>query len=834
MKRLIPALMLFAAAVSAQQSDESLLNKLFAPGPLIEGHKELEEKDCLKCHDAGKGLPDAKCLECHKEISPFMERKKGFHGLTGKRCFECHKDHKGRALDTVRIDEKTFDHNLTGYKLTGKHAEVKCVECHQDKRKDKPLRPHDTRYFGQTVTCVSCHKKDDIHYFRGDFAKRDCSACHTNDTWKKSVNFDHNKDTQFKLEGSHSNLKCADCHKPSGNKAGTSLKALPKHALGIYGWPKLKTAQCLSCHTDFHGKSLSGRYQNGRCDTCHNQNKWSIAKFDHKVTGYPLRGKHAEAKCLDCHKQTAKVPSYKTNNYNYSGLKQDCLSCHKDFHFFGKFSSARTRKPNACISCHNETDWKKTHDFNHTVDTRYVIDGKHSDLKCNDCHKPVQSKKDMTLRALPPKAPGIYHWEKLPKDTCTVCHANPHIKTFSPKFLAKKCTECHVTEGWKIKPSQSKKDFNHDTTRFPLTGRHTKVECSACHNINGKQVFKFSSFEQKFCVDCHRNPHKEQFHEKFFGRACTECHSTDTFSKQKEFDHNQTAFGLKGKHMELKCLACHVPSEKSAYEKKTITWHKFIFPDLAAKNCTTCHNDFHGGQLGQRCDSCHNEQTWKKVKFDHNRDTKFPLKSKHQAVKCSECHEPVRNKFVTFGPDGQKHRLIRYRPIDGACITCHRKDDQHKGNFGASCQNCHLERGWKVVKDFHKNFTLHGVHFTLECAECHQQDRQLGGMSENCILCHQKDDVHNGSLPNCSECHRQQFWEHTSFRHSRTSFPIRGSHRALDCFECHNRGVYHGTPTSCNSCHVGDVVNSNFNHGAILNVLECSECHNQFTFDLGQ
>lgn len=814
----------------AQEQNTSILNKLFAPGPLIEGHKDLEEKDCLKCHDAGKGLSNAKCLECHKEIKPFVEQKKGFHGLTNKSCFECHSDHKGRRLDTVAIDIDNFDHNITGYKLTGKHSDLKCTECHKERRTNKAVRPTGTRYFGQAATCISCHKKDDIHRFKGEWKAKDCNACHNSESWKKVTRFDHSKDTEFKLIGKHAELKCADCHTPHTVKKDIRLKLVGKNELGIYSWPNLKGEQCLSCHTPYHGKNLSARYQNGRCDTCHNQTQWKITNFDHKVTGFALRGKHAQSKCVDCHKQS---PQVKTGSqFNYKGLKSDCLSCHKDFHFFGNFKSKNLAKPNACLSCHNESDWKNTHDFNHTNDTRFVIDGKHSDLKCADCHKPEKVKPKINLQALPGKKNGIYHWDNLNKDTCVICHANPHLKTFSKKILAKKCTDCHVTEGWKIQPSRVKKDFNHDLTRFALTGRHKKIDCSACHNVNGKQIFKFTSDKEKFCIDCHSNPHKEQFHDKFSGRSCVECHNTDAFKQLKTFDHSLTAFALNGAHTKVDCNECHVPANKSVYAKKEVTWHKFQFPDLKDKSCTTCHNDFHAGQLGQKCNNCHNEQSWSKVKFDHNWDSRFTLREKHLEAKCVDCHKPMSNKTVEFGANKKIYKVIKYRPISTDCITCHRDDDKHKGNYGQACQNCHLERGWRVVKDFHKNFTLHGVHYTLECAECHKQDRQLGGMSNNCVLCHQKDDVHNGSLPNCSECHRQSFWEHSSFRHSLTSFPLRGSHRTLDCFECHSGGVYSGTSTSCTQCHRNDAP-SDVTHSAILNTVECNKCHNQFVFDLG-
>ena len=176
MKKFIFLILLgFSFFVHAQ---EGLLNKLLAPGPLMQGHANLEAKDCLKCHNVGKGIDNSKCLECHKEIRPYVLSKKGFHGLTLQNCIACHSDHKGKDYDPVVVNEKTFDHKKTGYILSGKHAQISCNKCHTSTRKGKYLRPNDTRYFSNSNSCVSCHKKDDVHFYTGEYAKKDCGSCH--------------------------------------------------------------------------------------------------------------------------------------------------------------------------------------------------------------------------------------------------------------------------------------------------------------------------------------------------------------------------------------------------------------------------------------------------------------------------------------------------------------------------------------------------------------------------------------------------------------------------------------------------------------------------------
>ncbi len=815
-KLFLPLFFFFSLAA---WSEEGLLNKLLAPGPLIQGHEQLEKNDCLKCHDAGKGVPDTKCLNCHKPIQRFVDSKRGFHGLTTQSCRDCHSEHKGRKYDSIAIDEKTFEHaKLTGYSLDGKHAEIKCIECHKIFQKEPSVRAGKTRYFGTQASCVSCHKKDDIHFFKGTYAQKDCVECHGLKSWKSDIKFDHKKDAGYEIKGKHLDLKCAECHQiKTKNKISS-----------IYKWPNLKQAQCLTCHQDQHKNNLSKKYQNGNCLTCHSLQTWSIPKFDHKITNYPLRGKHFEIKCIECHKQNQKsVTLTKEKGFKFQGLRQQCLTCHQDYHRFNQLKTKHFGNPNACQACHTESDWKTTPKFDHNIHTRYPIDGEHSKLNCLECHTTQDKNKKIIA--------SVYRWPKLTDKTCESCHKTPHTGQFSKALLQKACTECHVTTGWFN--MKNGKGFDHAKTRFPLTGSHEKVRCATCHGPQGKQIFKFKTVESKFCIDCHKNIHTQQFSTKINSNACFDCHSTVNFKQLKTFDHSKTKYPLEGAHEKLKCSECHVPTQirialappniKSSVpvtKPIELTLAQFKFPHVSKSDCLSCHTDYHKKQLGPICLDCHNLDTWKKVKFDHNKQSNFMLRHKHVDVKCIECHKPIRGEFVKL--KSETRQATKYKPIPDTCITCHK--DVHRGEFGAKCQECHTEKGWKITKNFHKNFSLTGVHFSLECAECHSDNRKLSGLSQQCITCHAKDDVHSGTLPQCQECHRQQFWEVTGFKHSLTRFPLRGAHRTLDCMECHKTGTYKGLSSACFQCHTAPSVPD---HNLFPNKNSCNECHtNQFSW----
>ena len=888
---------------------EGLLNKLLAPGPLMAGHENLEHTDCLKCHDAGGGIPNKHCTDCHTGIETQIKLRKSFHGLMGgKSCIDCHSDHKGRDFNAMRFDEKNFDHTRTGFKLEGGHRGVECGECHQDKRTNKPIRQNEVRYFGTTTSCNSCHRDDDIHFFKGKFAKVECSQCHTVNNWQETQRFDHKKQTGYALQGSHSKVSCEECHTPLGKN---QVK---------YDFPGLKTKKCRTCHDDHHGRRLSPKFQNGSCDTCHTQVKWPIARFDHRVTSFPLKGKHAVTDCAECHSQAGRGP-VKRADFQWAGLKQNCQSCHADYHGYQSRQSFKTGNLGDCKQCHNESGWKANLRFNHNSQTRFPLEGKHLKNNCFDCHRTLKGRK-----AGPVNSPRMYHFKALQTKTCNVCHKSPHSSAFHKRFNNVSCASCHTPKGWNIMAASSmlRGDANfHDRTRFPLTGKHKAQNCKSCHLVKGKEVYKFPGAEKGFCANCHTNVHKKQFSRKFSAAPCALCHTTSNFVQRKPFNHSQTAYPITGAHKKIagNCSKCHVPTRQLLPTKPPKRASKFQFAFEKSGFCENCHTNIHRGQFSKDflaktscrechttsdfvrrksfnhnltnfkltgkhakikdncfkchiktkrmlptqppkpahlfqfkgadrgycenchvnehknmfskkfyskpCITCHDPVGWTKLKaFNHNQ-TSFRLRYKHKQVDCKKCHVPTKNRFK----HESKSRKGRYQFAElrtKNCQTCHK--DPHRGANGARCTKCHTEAGWQNADNFHRDFTLEGVHFSLGCDECHINDRQLKGASEDCLTCHGVDDPHNGFLPNCKECHTQNFWEATTFSHDLTQFPLRGIHRLTDCRSCHNQGNYQALPTDCIGCHALDAQNVASPSHASSRFQACEQCHNSFSF----
>ncbi|MFM2057949.1 MAG: hypothetical protein RLY71_2334 [Pseudomonadota bacterium] len=341
---------------------------------------------------------------------------------------------------------------------------------------------------------------------------------------------------------------------------------------------------------------------------------------------------------------------------------------------------------------------------------------------------------------------------------------------------------------------------------------HAKVEheCKSCH-------IKFErNGQDRLCSECHKEigqdvRAKTGFHGRQKPQACRSCH-TDHKGRnarivdldEKTFDHRQTDYLLRGKHVEAKCDSCHKPGKK---------WLE------APQDCNSCHkkDDVHKGALGPKCADCHNESDWKKVIFDHDK-TRFVLRDKHFDAKCDACHKD--NK---------------YKDTPRTCIACHKKDDDgqkgHKGQFGEKCDSCHNAKAWKpstFSHDRETKFALNGKHRDTGCRDCHTGPLYKTRTPTDCYSCHKKDDKHKDTLGrDCGSCHTESSWKDkanpggTKFDHDKSSFPLLGKHAKVECKDCHKSPLFKEAPKDCYSCHKKDD-----KHDGTLGK-DCGACHGE-------
>jgi len=471
--------------------------------------------------------------------------------------------------------------------------------------------------------CLACHTeiKERLNLQKGYHSSsavkgKECASCHNDHHGKNfqiirftTTNFQHNL-TGFNLEGAHSKQQCNNCHTPKFI-TNSKLKAKPNSYLGL-------NTECLSCHTDYHQKTL-----NGSCSKCHGQESFKPAvKFNHASAKFPLLGKHEVVDCSKCHaKETREGKPFQ----KFTGLQfNNCINCHKDPHD-NKFGQN-------CKQCHSESSFhniKNNKNFDHSK-TGFLLEGKHSNVTCTSCHK-----KSVT--------------DPLKHDNCNDCHSDYHKGQFAKSGISPDCNKCHTINGFS--PSNFTLE-NHNQSAFKLNGAHVAVACFECHK---KQVNWSFRNVGKNCVDCHKNIHKSIISSKYFpDENCRTCHLEKTWS-DISFDHSKTNFKLTGAHVNTNCRACHFFDNKPVNEQQK-------FAGLS-KNCSNCHTDNHNKQFDKNgvtdCSKCHVSNNWAESIFNHD-NTAFKLDGKHANLACSKCHKLQKNE-----------KFIQYKIKNFKCEDCH-------------------------------------------------------------------------------------------------------------------------------------------------------------------
>lgn len=475
------------------------------------------------------------------------------------------------------------------------HARIEgeCSNCHDRTDRER-----------QTALCLDCHKdvaadirtQTRYHGRMQQAAASQCRGCHTEHLGRDAdinklsqAGFTHDL-ANFPLQGAHVALACGACHRPATAYRKTPSTCIDCHrnddvhhgALGTdcaschdaKAWQqprfdhdktnfpltnKHRDVPCAACHAGQRYKGTPKQCvgchlpddvhkgsQGTQCANCHSTADWASQKFDHaRETGFALLGRHAHIGCGDCHRSgNLKDP-----------IPKDCIGCHKsDDRHAGRLGPA-------CADCHGNETWQVT-DFDHLARFKFALEGAHASLDCHVCHT------------------GVAKDQKLGTE-CVGCHRadEPHGGT-----SGRQCEQCHTATKWKDV------SFDHDQSKYPLTGLHVVVTCGQCHTTQ-----RFND-APKECVGCHA---KDDIHNGGLGKDCGECHTPNGW-KMWDFDHAaRTRFPLLGAHAKIGCADCHIRPQN------------VVKPSMV---CGTCHagNDVHAGRFGTECQQCHNTATFRR------------------------------------------------------------------------------------------------------------------------------------------------------------------------------------------------------------------------------
>ncbi len=313
------------------------------------------------------------------------------------------------------------------------------------------------------------------------------------------------------------------------------------------------------------------------------------------------------------------------------------------------------------------------------------------------------------------------------------------------KDLIISCSVCHSPKGWEL--DREIYSFDHNTTKLPLEGQHTSINCKMCH-----PTLVFSKAEAD-CFTCHTD-----MHDQTVGMDCARCHTPTSWIVENITDiHRQSRFPLQGPHFMANCLDCHPSASMLHFEPLGV-------------ECVDCHiQDYHSAanpnhvqeNYSTECIVCHTMTafTWTGAGYNH---AFFPLTQGHAISDCNSCHDAG-----------------NYSNISTECFSCHENDYNTTTNpshitaaLSTDCMECHTTvPGWKPAE-----FKVHDAQFFPIYSGQHNNEWA------SCTDCHSNPG--NYALFSCIDCHE----------HNRSDMDDKHSdendyeYNSMACLECHPTG----------------------------------------------
>lgn len=422
-------------------------------------HAEFE-RECQRCHLPLMTRQAELCIECHTNIGEQIAQAQSTHAKIDnvEDCASCHGEHRGREFDPTQNALLNFNHTQTNFSLDWHQfdydaALLACSACH--------AMGNDFRFLQETcLECHTDHAPDDMREHETDFGA-DCLLCH--DGKDAMTGFNH-RATNLPLDGQHAQIRCATCH-VDGQFTGLS-------------------AECVACHAE---PDVHRGLFDADCSGCHTTLAWKPAivngaPFDHALnTAFSLKV-HSEnmdgsaMTCQGCHPPGVEDFSLDT-----------CTQCHaqQDVVFMNEH---QTLFGNACLECHDGVDRYSNFDHNQL----FVLDGKHADADCQQCHENQNFRETSS--------------------ECAHCHVEPDIHA---GWFGLQCQNCHTSVAWTpARMTRHTFPLEHGLAQ-PLacevchTGAYTEYTCYQCHDHQPAAMTETHAEkgvlapELSACADCH-------------------------------------------------------------------------------------------------------------------------------------------------------------------------------------------------------------------------------------------------------------------------------------------------------------------------------------------
>ncbi len=489
-----------------------------------------------------------------------------------------------------------------------------------------------------------------------------------------------------------------------------------------------------------------------------------------------------------------------------------------------------------CSGCHiMEGPWNK---FSKDA-------GKHSKLKCHDCHQQSLYASSRQLVLWLANRP-----DKIP----------PHAPVRNER-----CEKCHATnekEMW----TRVKETAGHRTHLESDSAALAKVQCVTCHGfavhafVPAKESCGQSGCHEKLEFQLGKMADQTTLH-------CTQCHQF-TAEVPRLATRDSAAGTLRPGNQE--CLACHEMQRMLADFDPVAEPHRGVCgtchnphtqesPQEAAKTCATgqCHGNwgsipFHVGvphkRVVERCLICH----------DHHA-------AKVDASDCVGCHTKASRRFGSLHPPLPFDTARALRPPTSQDIQPEGLDRGRRGGPAPEEEDIPMRDVPPPVRPADPppaaaDSFPHSRHQRLACITCHASGTQHGRLTfeppRGCQICHHQ----RPQQANCSTCHtpeeRRQLEPLTiaiairdSAARSRPVTFAHQTHSNLRCIQCHTEPVtlapapavrgcrdchadHHAPDRACATCHTGDQLKSAHAKNISASHRGCDACHTAATVAL--
>ena len=169
--------------------------------------------------------------------------------------------------------------------------------------------------------------------------------------------------------------------------------------------------------------------------------------------------------------------------------------------------------------------------------------------------------------------------------------------------------------------------FDHNATRFPLTGAHTRGRLREVPR--GRALHGDAHGLQLLPPGGLRGDDEPEPPGRRLPDAVPDLPQHERLAAAT-VDHSTTRFPLTGAHPRVDCARCHAGGRYTGTPTDCYSCHQ-------ANYAGTTNPNHQAAGFPTQCQTCHSTSAWRPATVDHSK-TRFPLTGAHTRVDCARCH----------------------------------------------------------------------------------------------------------------------------------------------------------------------------------------------------